>query len=94
MVEATLVWSLRHSALTSDDGLLLGASSVGQLRDNLTAVKRAEDDEDGLPEAVREAFDDAYKVTKEGAFKYWRGFSKDMPGREGLDMGAAYEVKK
>ena len=94
MVEAAYVWSLRHSSLTPDDGLLLGASSAAQLSANLAAVKRAEEEEAGLPEEVRAAFDKAYDKTREGAFPYWRGYSADMPGREDLDQGGAYAVFK
>ena len=96
MVEASYVWSLRHSSLTPSDGLLLGASSVSQLSSNLSAVKRASryDEDSCLPDKVRDAFDGAYEGTREGAFPYWRGYSKDMPGREGLDQGGAYAVFK
>ena len=93
MVEATYIWLLRHSALRPNDGLLLGASSLDQLEANLVACEKAK--ETPLPDDVREAFDSAWGVTKnEKPFKYWRNYSKDMPGREGLDQGEGYVVKK
>ena len=90
MVEATFRWMLRHSALEPDtDGLLLGASSVAQLEENLAACKAAA--EKG---PLLDAFDEAWSITKQGAFPYWRSYSADHPFREALDQGASYTVKK
>ena len=98
MVEATYTWLLRHSALASGenggDGVLLGASSTGQLQQNLAGCELAAIAEVGdLPNAVLDAFDAAWKMTEEaGAFPYWRSYSSDMPGREELDHGASYSA--
>jgi aflatoxin B1 aldehyde reductase len=95
MVEATYRWLLRHSALTADDGLLLGASSVGQLDENLQACAISADPNRGpLPESVLAAFERAWELTRHGAFPYWRSYSADMPHREALDPGASYEAAK
>lgn len=43
---------------------------------------------------VLAAFDGAWALTRESAFCYWRSYSADMPGREGLDQGASYDAAK
>ena len=88
VLDATYAWMLRHSALGEADGLLLGASSLEQLDANLGACAKAADG--ALPPPVVAAFDAAWATTKDGAFAYWRSYSADMPGREGLDQGASY----
>ena len=93
LVEATYRWLLNHSALTADDGVLLGASSLAQLEQNLQACGSAVD-KGPLPQSVLDAFDEGWKLTKEGAFPYWRSYSSDMPERETLDQGASYEAAK
>ena len=47
-----------------------------------------------LPSEVLGAFDAAWALCKPNAFAFWRGYSADQPGRDGLDPGAAYVVKK
>lgn len=93
MVEATYRWLLRHSALDEKDGVLLGASSIKQLDQNLSAC-RAAMEKGPLSDEVLKAFDDAWKLTSAGAFPYWRSYSSDMPGRENLDQGASYSAAK
>ena len=90
MVDATYCWLLRHSALSHTDGILLGASSLEQLDANLVACSKAK--EARLPPEVRQAFDDAWKTTKQGAFPYWRSYSGDMPNRDLLPQGASYQA--
>jgi aflatoxin B1 aldehyde reductase len=95
MVEATFRWLLCHSALDStSDGFLLGASSVQQLDENLQACRAAATSDKPLPATVLEAFDRGWELTRGGAFKYWRSYSLDMPGREDLDQGASYDATK
>ena len=91
MVSATYSWLLRYSALSGVDGALLGASSAKHLHQNVDACRG-----DGieLPDAVVAALDGAYDITRAGAFKYWRSFSADFPGREGRDQGASYQAAK
>ena len=93
MVEATYRWLLRHSALDENDGVLLGASSVDQLTQNLSACLAAVE-KGPLPQTILDAFHEAWEITKDGAFPYWRSYSADMPGRENLDQGASYEAAK
>eukprot|EP00540_Astrosyne_radiata_P017917 CAMPEP_0116853784 /NCGR_PEP_ID=MMETSP0418-20121206/18150_1 /TAXON_ID=1158023 /ORGANISM="Astrosyne radiata, Strain 13vi08-1A" /LENGTH=345 /DNA_ID=CAMNT_0004486315 /DNA_START=11 /DNA_END=1048 /DNA_ORIENTATION=+ len=93
LVEATYRWLLRHSGLGEHDGLLLGASSKAQLKENLNACTSANEKEPLSP-AILEAFDKAWEITKEGAFPYWRSYSSDMPDRDNLDPGASYSAKK
>lgn len=94
MVEATFRWMLRHSALDPEtDGVLLGASSVAQLEQNLDACTAAAEEGPLSPELLT-AFDEAWKLTEDGAFPYWRSYSSDFPNRETLSQGASYTVKK
>ena len=93
MIEATYRWLLRHSALKESDGLLLGASSLDQLDQNLLACKAASDKSPLSPQLLK-AFDEAWNLTKSGAFPYWRSYSNDMPNREKLDPGASYNAAK
>ena len=93
MVEATYRWMLHHSALGSDDGILLGASSVEQLEENLNAMN-----DEKLPIEVVDAFDSAWNIVandeESKPFPYWRSYSADMPGSEALDPGASYKAAK
>jgi aflatoxin B1 aldehyde reductase len=96
MIEATYRWMLCHSSLEADkgDGLLLGASSLEQLDQNLAACAAAQEAEQGLPDDILQAFEEAWGWTEEGAFPYWRSYSADMPDRESLDQGASYNAAK
>eukprot|EP00527_Entomoneis_sp_CCMP2396_P006228 CAMPEP_0198149356 /NCGR_PEP_ID=MMETSP1443-20131203/46140_1 /TAXON_ID=186043 /ORGANISM="Entomoneis sp., Strain CCMP2396" /LENGTH=323 /DNA_ID=CAMNT_0043814359 /DNA_START=21 /DNA_END=989 /DNA_ORIENTATION=- len=75
MVEATYRWLLCHSALdaSNNDGVLLGASSLSQLDQNLDACAAA--GKDPLPQSILDAFDEGWKLTEDGAFPYWRSYS-------------------
>jgi aflatoxin B1 aldehyde reductase len=99
MVQATYRWMLCHSDLSADkgDGLLLGASSLAQLDQNLAACAGAAEaaaQGQGLPDDILQAFEEAWVLTAEGAFPYWRSYSADMPNRENLDQGASYDAAK
>jgi aflatoxin B1 aldehyde reductase len=92
LLDATFKWLMRHSALTENDGILLGASSISQLDQNLDACEGAEGEV--LSASVLKAFDSAWGVTEKSAFPYWRSYSSDMPNREKLDQGASYSATK
>jgi len=92
MVEATFRWLLCHSSLSKQDGILLGASSLDQLRENLDGCNASE--KGPLPQSILDSFDAAWKLTEDGAFPYWRSYSSDMPNRESLDQGASYSASK
>ena len=92
MIEATYRWLISHSVLEEQDGILLGASSLAQLKQNLDACRAAE--KGPLPEQVIEAFEGAWALTEVVAFPYWRSYSLDMPDREALDQGASYSANK
>ncbi len=94
MVEATYRWMLCHSALSQNDGVLLGASSLAQLDENLAACEAAVD-KGPLSDKIVDAFERAWKITKaNNPFPYWRSYSSDMPSRETRDHGASYEAIK
>ena len=97
MVEATYIWLMRHSALDSSngDGILLGASSIEQLEQNLNSCALAK--ETGLPSPLVDAFDNAWELIssdEERPFPYWRSYSADMPDKDNLDQGASYNAAK
>lgn len=93
IVEATFRWLMCHSSLAAGmDGLLIGASSLEQLDQNLAACRAAVEKDNLSPELLA-AFERAWDLTKDTAFPYWRSFSADMPNREYLDSGASYEAK-
>ncbi|KAL0071447.1 hypothetical protein AAF712_001304 [Marasmius tenuissimus] len=69
LTEVALRWCQHHSALTPEDGVILGASSAAQLEQN------CEDSVKGpLPEPVIKALDEAYQmvVAGGGVPLYWR----------------------
>ena len=80
--------------------LLLGASSLDQLESNMKACEAAGGDQaTPLPPEVVDAIDSAWSGAgaaelRDGAFPYWRSYSKDMPGRETLPPGASYDAAK
>ena len=95
MVEATYRWLMYHSALTEYDGILIGASSVAQLEQNLNVLCSNNKDEQLLPDSILTAFADAWEITnRAGVFPYWRSYSSDMPNRDDLDQGASYDAIK
>lgn len=54
--EATLRWLTHHSILGQEDGVILGASSEEQMKENLQAC-----DQGPLPESVVGAFEDLWE---------------------------------
>mmetsp|Transcript_13446 Transcript_13446/g.21667 ORF Transcript_13446/g.21667 Transcript_13446/m.21667 type:complete len:99 (+) Transcript_13446:209-505(+) len=95
MVEASFRWLLCHSALDAEsDGFLLGASSLQQLDENLSACVAAASSTTPLPKDLLAAFDKGWELTRDGAFKYWRSYSSDMPNRDSMDPGASYNAAK
>jgi aflatoxin B1 aldehyde reductase len=69
LIEAALRWILHHSKLRikdGEDGIIIGVSSIDQLKNNLKAL------EDGpLPEEVVKSLDEAWLVAKVTAPDYW-----------------------
>ena len=97
MVDATYRWLLCHSALNSKDGLLIGASSLQQLDQNLQAYYTAAtvaSESSSLSNELLSIFEESWELTKPSAFPYWRSYSADMPNRESLDPGASYSAAK
>jgi len=90
MLQATFSWLMHHSALGAGDAILLGASNPDHLTANIAAIEASQP----LPEAVVQAFEEAWAVCTDEAFYYWRGYSSDQPDRENMHAGASYVVKK
>jgi len=95
LVDATFMWLLRYSALTPMDGVLIGASSMAQLEQNLDACAKAAECHE-LPVYVLEAMNCAWDdiISNGSPFPYWRSYSSDMPNRLNLDPGASYSAGK
>ena len=55
------------------DGIVLGASSTEQLKQNLASCSQWRTAEEGLPQAVLDALDAGWEVGKEDCFSYHRG---------------------
>lgn len=67
LTEVALRWCQHHSVLTPEDGVILGASSAGQLEMNM------KDSEKGpLPDEVVSALDEAWNGVKAYCPPYWR----------------------
>lgn len=90
MLQASFSWLMHHSALGAGDAILLGASNLEHLTANITAIEGSQP----LPEAVVQAFDEAWAVCTDEAFHFWRGYSSDHPDREHMHPGAGYVVTK
>ncbi|EPQ58165.1 Aldo/keto reductase [Gloeophyllum trabeum ATCC 11539] len=67
LTEIALRWCQHHSALTPEDGIILGASSAEQLDMNC-----ADSEKGPLPEEVLNALDEAWNVVTPQAPTYWR----------------------
>lgn len=73
VLEAALGWMLHHSAIAAgsafqaDHAVILGASSLAQLQQNLQACQRGP-----LPEAVTDAIDEAWAIAQPDCIKYFR----------------------
>lgn len=91
VISGTYQWLLQHSMLGPNDGILLGASSLEQLDTNLNACRRAEI-ASPFSESTLRAFDEAWAISADVSFPYWRSYSKDQPGRDEMDPGAAYDA--
>jgi aflatoxin B1 aldehyde reductase len=95
MVDATYLWLMHHSVLTENDGILVGASSIEQLQQNLNVLCSHQKERQLLPDSVLRAFDEGWNITNgAGVFPYWRSYSADMPNRAQLDQGASYDAAK
>ena len=67
LTEIALRWVEHHSVLGPGDGIIVGASSIAQLEQNL------DDGEKGpLPEEVVAALDEARQIVGAEASMYWR----------------------
>ncbi|KAJ6596843.1 Aldo/keto reductase [Mycena vulgaris] len=67
LTEIALRWCQHHSVLGTEDGVILGASSAGQLKQN------CEDSAKGpLPDAIVAAIDEAWEISRGTASTYWR----------------------
>ena len=68
MVHASIRWLCHHSALegASNDGIIIGASKMAHLRDNLDAVEGGP-----LPRSVAAALEEAWEITRGSCPNYF-----------------------
>lgn len=70
LLEVAFRWCIHHSKLQvtdGNDGVVIGISSLSQLRVNLTDLEKGP-----LPKEVAEALDLAWQITKPSCALYWR----------------------
>lgn len=63
-IDAALRWAYCHSLLEDHDGIILGASSIEQLRSNVESIKRGP-----LPEECLRTFDEIWKELEQSRGK-------------------------
>jgi aflatoxin B1 aldehyde reductase len=72
MAEIVLRWCVHHSALKviggGHDGIIIGASSISQLDNNLIDLEKGP-----LPEEVVRSLDEAWMISKASAAGFWHG---------------------
>lgn len=73
IVEASYRWMAHHSMLSGDreDGIIIGASRLSQLEQNIETVEKGP-----LPESILSAYEEAWHISKTDApeyFKYYQG---------------------
>jgi len=81
MIETALRWCVHHSQLKikdGNDGIIIGVSSVQQLRENLAVLEKGP-----LPDDVVHALDEAWAITKVDTVNYYH-----------LKLEYAYDTKE
>ena len=69
LVEVGLRWLVHHSKLKildGNDGVIIGASSLEQLQNNLLDLEKGP-----LPKVVLDVLDEAWEITRAKAPTYW-----------------------
>ncbi len=68
-VNAAFSWLINHSKLSAErgDGIILGASKISQLTDNLSAFNQGP-----LDQSIIEVLDRGWEVIKPNYFQYFR----------------------
>ncbi|KAG0048730.1 hypothetical protein BGZ83_006333 [Gryganskiella cystojenkinii] len=74
LLEATLRWMNHHSGLEAKDGIIIGASQLKHLEENLEDLKKGP-----LPKAMVEAFDEAWEKVKAVSPTYFRSVTVYRP---------------
>ena len=68
LVEASMRWMQHHSMLTSNDGVILGASSSKHFDENLNALTI----DKPLPQSIVDAFNNAWSLCKKDVPPYFK----------------------
>lgn len=64
--EATLRWTMHHSALGEEDGVILGASSLEQMQENIKACEGGP-----LPDSIVKVFEEAWSRFYEAGYSQY-----------------------
>ncbi|KAI7817008.1 Aldo/keto reductase [Gamsiella multidivaricata] len=67
LIESALRWMSHHAGLGPQDGIIIGASSVGHLEANLKDLEKGP-----LPKGVVEAYDEAWEHVKVACASYFK----------------------
>ncbi|KAF9176698.1 hypothetical protein BGZ50_009812, partial [Haplosporangium sp. Z 11] len=67
LLEASLRWMVHHSGLGANDGVIIGASSLDHLKQNLNYLEKGP-----LPQEMVDAFDEAWEHTKVACPSYFK----------------------
>ncbi|KAG0352418.1 NADP-dependent oxidoreductase domain-containing protein [Gamsiella multidivaricata] len=67
LIESALRWMTHHSGLGPNDAIIIGASSMSHLEDNLKDLKKGP-----LPKEVLDAFDEAWEHVKVACPSYFK----------------------
>jgi aflatoxin B1 aldehyde reductase len=81
MIETAFRWLVHHSKLhikDGDDGIIIGVSSIEQLKNNLKDLEKGP-----LPEEVIKVLDEAWLIAKSTTVDYWH-----------LDLKYGYDTQK
>jgi len=77
LLEATLRWMKHHSGLEAKDGIILGASRIEHLEQNLEELTKGP-----LPQVMVEAFEDAWEKVKPMSSTYFQTSDNRFPAKE------------
>jgi len=67
LIEVALRWIVHHSALQANDGVILGATALDHITENISALEKGP-----LPKDVVDEAEEAWRTTKEFCETYWR----------------------
>jgi len=67
LIEVALRWMVHHSTLQANDGVIIGATAIAHVEENIAALAKGP-----LPKEIVDEAEEAWKTTKEFCENYWR----------------------